>query len=159
FTAPISVFFARFREGHTWPPVFGFDELPYTEFRLDQARIDCKVKWYDRVENATPAIDGTELGLPLTEFSVQFDGSRLEPDAAPGSRFAPSIPPLPVQYEIPSLEKLIDDRCRFEVIVHRINSEQVEPVDPRQTDIVVQLVGIPDKNKLDVTLFKMPNTE
>jgi hypothetical protein len=159
FTAPMSMFLARFREGHTWPPAFGFDERPYTDFRLDQARIDCKVKWYNRVEDTTLVIDGTELGLPLAAFSMQFDGSKLQPDAAPASPFTPSIPPLAVAYEIPSLQKLVDDRCRFEVILHRINSEQAELVDPSLTDIVVQLVGRPDQNKLDVTLFKMPNNE
>jgi hypothetical protein len=159
FTAPLSLFFARFREGHTWPPAFGFDEPPYTRFRDDQPRLDCKVKWYDRVEDAEPVIDGTELGMPLAGFSVQFDGSTLRPDAAPGNRLTPTIPPLPVAYEIPSLQKLIEDRCQFEVILHRIDSEQAEPVNPRETDIALELAGRVGEDKLDVTLFKMPNTE
>lgn len=159
FTAPLSFYFARFREGHTWPSAFGFDETPYTEFRPDQARIDCKVKWYDHVDDATPIIDGTELGLPMTGFSLEFDGSTLQPRAAPaGNRFMPNIPPLAVAYEIPSLQKLVQDRCQFEVILHRVNSDQAEPVNPSETDIAVELVGRPAENKLDVTLFKMPNT-
>ena len=76
FTAPISFFFARFREGHTWPATFGFEEPPYTEFRLDQARVDCKVKWYDRIEDATADIDGTELGVPLAGFSFSSTARR-----------------------------------------------------------------------------------
>jgi len=159
FTAPLSFFFARFREGQTWPSAFGFDEPPYTEFRPDQARIDCKVKWYDHVEDVTPVIDGTELGLPMTGFSLEFDGSTLQPAARPGNRFMPNIPPLAVTYEIPSLQKLVEDRCQFEVILHWLNSEQAEPVNPSETDIAVELVGHPAENKLDVTLFKIPNTE
>src|SRR5262249_25743481 len=57
------------------------------------------------------------------------------------------------------LKKLIDDRCRFEVIVHRIDSERAEAVDPGQTDITVRLVASSEASKLEVTLFKMPNTE
>ena len=50
----------------------------------------------DRIEDAEPVIDGTELGLPLAGFSMQFDGSTLRPDAPPGNRFRPNIPPLPL---------------------------------------------------------------
>lgn len=149
-TEPLSLFFARFREGHTWPSAFGFDEPPYTRFRPDRARVDCKVKWYERVEDATPVIDGTELGLPLAGFTMQFDGSTLRPE---------DPLELPVTYEIPSLQKLIEDKCQFEVILHRIDSEQAEPVNPRETDIAVELTGRAGENTPNVTLFKMPNTE
>ena len=122
FTQPMSIFFARFAEGRTWPREFDFEESPYTAFSHGRARIDAKFRWFDRVADLTQTIDGTDSGITPT-FLLEFDGK----DFLPGG---PGIH-LRQKFEIPSLQELIDKKVRFRLIEH-------DPVEKKASEIDLQ---------------------
>jgi len=128
FTQPMSFFFAPFVEGRTWPPEFEFEESPYTEFSRAEARVDAKFRWFDRVENLTQTIDGTDTGV-TPSFSLEFDGK----DFLPGG---PGIH-LRQQFEIPSLQELIDKKVRFRLIQHDPVAKKATEVDYAKVDLRV----------------------
>jgi len=155
FHEPMSFFFAKFQEGNTWPSDFNFEEPPYNEFRIDQPRIDAKFRWYDYVQDLSRSIDGTELGDRYAGFTIQFDGSEYQPPSS-YDQFHGNMPGLRTNIEIPVLQKLIDDKCRFELITHHTSSKSAKEVDLKQTDIDLQVIarfGI-DNNHFQSTLFK-----
>lgn len=122
FTQPMSIFFARFAEGRTWPSEFEFEESPYTEFSNGRARVDAKFRWFDRVADLTQTIDGTDAETTPT-FNLKFDGQ----DFLPGG---PGIH-LRQKFEIPSLQELIDKKVRFRLIEH-------DPVEKKASEIDLQ---------------------
>jgi len=111
WSAPMRFFFARYREGSTWPAGMPFDEPSHAEFTLNRRpRIDAKLRWYNRVEEPAPTIDGPGYHSVLATFTIEFDGSEFLP--------ASNRPVMPQRYEIPSLRKLADDGSHFELITH-----------------------------------------
>jgi hypothetical protein len=69
-------FFALYREGSTWPEEFGFQEPPYTHYFLrDCPHVDAKFRWFDRTQDLTQMIDGTDLHDLPAQFSLKFDGT------------------------------------------------------------------------------------
>lgn len=127
---PMSFFFARFREGRTWPEEFGLAEPPYTSFFLDEHRVDGKFRWYDRVEDLGRTIVGANVGeLPPT-FNLSFDGSEFRPTGGIH---------LPKKNEIPSLQELRDQRSEFTLIAHDIEGGASLPVDLSKTDVDVRV--------------------
>jgi hypothetical protein len=109
FTQPMSIFFAQYAEGRTWPPEFKFEESPHTSFPSGTARVDAKFRWFDRVANLTQVIDGTDTGV-TPKFILEFDGEGF----VPGGRGIH----LRQEFQVPSLQKLIDDKVRFRLIQH-----------------------------------------
>jgi hypothetical protein len=120
FTQPMSIFFARFVEARTWPPEFKLKESSYTDFSHGRARIDAKFVWFDRVVDLSQAIDATEGGI-TPSFSLAFDGKTFNP-SGPGIH-------LPQAFEIPSLQRLIDDHVRFRLIRHDTVARQAAEID------------------------------
>jgi hypothetical protein len=160
FNNPMSFYFAKFKEGSTWPPEFGFEEPPYTEFALNMPRIDAKLGWYDYVQDFSRTIDGTELGLGEAAFTIQFDGSEYQP-ASGNDRFHVNIPGLRQNLEIPALQKLIDDKCEFKLITHCTYSKTAKEVDLKKTDIDLELVARfrIDDTWCHCTLFKSRHSQ
>jgi hypothetical protein len=129
WTAPMRFYFARYREGSTWPAELGFSEPSYEDFALDQRpRIDCKFCWYDRVDEPTASIDGTDDHSMLATFSMEFDGGEFMP--------ASRDPVMRQRFEIPSLRRLADDGSRF-VLTTYLDGASEEWADPEPSAIDV----------------------
>lgn len=121
WSAPMRFYFARYREGSTWPEGMPFDEPSYKEFTLDRRpRIDAKFRWYNRVEEPVPSIDPNDPSR-LATFGIRFDGSEFLPES---SQLEPRQ-----RYEIPSLRKLANDDIHFELITH-VDGAATEWPDP-----------------------------
>jgi hypothetical protein len=134
FTAPLSFFFAPFREGRTWSPQFGFDEPPYTRFALGQARVDATMRWYDRVvtlEQTASAGDGP------ASFWIEFDGADWQPPGVPLRR----------AYEIPCLDELTAAGASFRLAAHFPHARRAHWLDPAKTDFdIVVSTALPTAN-------------
>ena len=128
WTQPMSFYFALYREGATWPEEFNFREPAYTDyFKARRSRVDCKFQWFDRIEELNANIDGTDFhDLPAT-FTLSFDGA----DFRPGGKGLH----LPQKFEIPPLQTLIDDKCKFSLIAHYPQTKTAEVIDLQLTDI------------------------
>jgi hypothetical protein len=156
FYQPMSLFFAPFKEGNTWPTDFDLIEPPYTKFRSGQPLIDAKFKWYDYVQDLQGVIDGTDLGELPAGFTANFDGSKYQPSSSP-SKFRPNIQ-LPVNIQIPSLKELIEERSEFQVILHYPSSKTAKVLDLQKTDLNIKVIARYDEEKLQFTLFKSRHT-
>ena len=126
WTQPMSIYFAPFVEGRTWPAELDLNESPYTEFSHGRARVDAKFQWFDRTADLSQVIDGTESGVS-PKFQLRFDGKEFHP-GGPGIH-------LPHRYEIPSLQKLIDDKSRFRLIRH-------DPTMRNATELDLHMSGV-----------------
>lgn len=133
-TAPLSFFFAPFREGRTWPPGLGFAEPPPTDFALGQARIDAKMRWYDRVVTLRQTSDAD--GGPAS-FWIELDGSDWQPPGLPLRR----------AFEIPCLDELTAAGAAFRLAAHYPRVRRAQWLDPARTgfDIVVS-TALPTAN-------------
>jgi hypothetical protein len=127
WTTPMRWFFARYREGATWPAGMGFEEPSYEEFYLGKRPpIDGKYRWYDRTQEPRASIDGTDDHSMLASFSMTFEGDQWHP--------ASSGPVLPQTFEIPSLRRLVDDSCQFILLTH-VNGVSQECDDPETSEV------------------------
>jgi hypothetical protein len=134
FTSPLSFFFAPFREGRTWPPELGFTEPPYTDFALGQARVDAKLRWYDRVVTLQQTPDP---GDGPASFSAEFDGSDWQPPGVPLSR----------AYEIPCLDELTAAGASFRLAAHFPQTRRAVWLDPAKTDFdILVSTALPTAN-------------
>jgi hypothetical protein len=132
FHGKMSFFVARYREGHTWPPEFGFDAPDNGEFFLtDQARLDVVFRWFNRRVRLTQQIDGTDLKTEPPAFRLEFDGSTFKPQGEMS---------LPQTFEIPSLDDLEKQGSHFRFIVHDPATQTASYV-PIETDIDMELSG------------------
>jgi TIR domain-containing protein len=127
FTQPMSIYFAPFHEGDTWPEGFEFTEPAYTQFGMGQGRVDAKFRWFDRIEDLSQSIDGTDVADSLADFTLEFDGKEFMP-GSPGIH-------LPQKFEIPPLQKLLDDRDSFRLIIHDPATRTARDVDLKTSDI------------------------
>jgi hypothetical protein len=135
FTVPMSFFFARYVEGKTWPPDFGFTEPDHTEFSHQRARVDVKFAWFDRVLALQQEIDGTDTGI-RPRFDLQLDGKEFMP-GGPGLN-------LPQKMEIPSLQSLIDKKVRFRLIVHDPVARTAHEIDPATRPVTLRVLAAHD---------------
>src|SRR3712207_9594633 len=72
YTTLFRSYFALYREGSTWPEEFELYEPPYTHyFKVSRPRIDCKFRWFDRVEELTQTIDGTDFREQPATFGLK----------------------------------------------------------------------------------------
>jgi TIR domain-containing protein len=151
FTQPMSIFFAPFREGDTWPDGFKFSEPPYTEFGIGQYRIDAKFLWFGRIEDVTQAIDGTDVRDSSAHFNLSFDGQGFTP-RGPGIHLAQT-------FEIPPLQKLVDDRDHFRLVAHYPASKTAKEVDLKTTDINLTVTArFREEGNFDCVLFASQHT-
>jgi hypothetical protein len=144
----MSFFVARYREGSTWPPEFGFDEPPYTTYFLqDVKRVDAKVRFYDKLLEPSQHVDGTDLrDLPAT-FTLQLDGAEFLP-AGPGIH-------LPQRLELPSLATLVDKRAGFRLIAHYPETGRAEELALDATDVDITIAAsFRDSAHGSCTLFR-----
>jgi hypothetical protein len=132
FTQPMSIFFAQFVEGRTWPPEFKLEELPYTAFSHGEARVDAKFVWFDRVVDLSQEIDAT-LGGVTPAFRMQFDGSTFQP-GGPGIH-------LRQEFEMPSLQRLIDDKVQFKLIRHDPVARQATEIKLTDSDVDLRVLA------------------
>ena len=153
WTRPMSWFFARYREGATWPGGFAFPEPPYTDYYKDRRpRIACAFRWFDRVEQPSQHIDGTDAGGRPATFSLSFDGESFQPRGP--------TPSLPQSFEIPPLQKLVDKDSRFELIVHEPEARTASRVDLDTTDIDIAVTARLDgKEPGQLILFRSRRSE
>jgi hypothetical protein len=140
FSVPMSFYFARYREGSTWPQQFGFQEPPYTAYYfLDRRRVDAKFTWFERVEDLTPTIGSREA-----EFSLALSGEEFKPAGALN---------LPQTLQIPSLQGLHDMRSAFTLIAHSRASETATVVPLDSTDIDLRVDAYYRDHSAWCTLF------
>jgi len=132
FTVPMSFFFAPYVEGRTWPPEFKFTEPSHTEFHQDQARVDAKLVWFDRIETLSQSIDGTSAGT-LPTFTLELDGQPFTP-GTPGLHLAQT-------FEIPSLQALIDKKVRFRVLAHDPVAKRAREIDLATRPIDLRVIA------------------
>ena len=146
WTTPIRFYFARYREGSTWPAKLGFSEPPHEDFALDKRpRIDGKFRWFDRVDQPIASIDGTDDHSMLATFSLEFDGSEFLP--------ASRRPVTRQRFEIPSLRQLADDRSGFALTTY-LNGAAEEWPDPELSAVDVTVSAyFPDEQPQWVQLF------
>ncbi|HEY2577573.1 MAG TPA: toll/interleukin-1 receptor domain-containing protein [Streptosporangiaceae bacterium] len=133
WTGPMRFYFARYREGSTWPAELAFGEPSYEDFALGRRpRIDGKFRWFNRVEEPVASIDGTDDHSMLASFSMDFDGSEFLP--------ASSGPVMPQRFEIPSLRKLADDGSRFVLTTHADGTAE-EWADPELSTVDITVLA------------------
>lgn len=132
FTVPMSFFFAKFIEGKTWPAEFGFVEPPRDEFSHGQVHVDAKLRWFDRVETLSQAVDGTDAGT-TPSFSLEFDGKEFMP-GSPGLHLRQS-------YQIPSLQDIIDKKVRFRLIAHDPVAKQAHEIDLASRSVEIRVLA------------------
>ena len=148
FSQPMSVYFAKFREGATWPKEFGLAEPSYRQFfRRNVERIQATFRWFDQVLELEQVIDGTDLGdLPAT-WRLALSGAEFRP-AGPGVH-------LPQRLEIPPLAKLVTPPNGFALILHDPTRKTASAVDVSRADIdVVVAADYADRVPQSVTLFR-----
>src|SRR5439155_17872469 len=136
WTQPMSFFLARYREGATWRDDFDFAEPSHTEFAQGRRpRVDCKLSWFDRVEEPVPTLASTDFApdeLPA-RFTFEFDGETFQPRGA-GIH-------LRQTYEVPSLRKLADDASRFRLVAHYPDTRVAEELDLELTDVDLEVTA------------------
>lgn len=133
FSGAMSFFVARYHEGCTWPEKCNFQEPDFHEFYLkpDSSRLDVQFRWFDRIQRLSPmAYDFDIYDHPAT-FTLDFGGEE----------FKPKIPlALPQVFQIPSLNSMVDNRSKFELLIHDRETGHVEAVQ-HNTDIVIDVEG------------------
>ena len=155
WSQPMSFYFARYREGATWPEEFGFHEPPYTDyFEFNRPRIDCKFQWFNRIEE-----------LIFTEYSAEFEVEEVPAIftlSFDGTKFLPGGqgPHTPQKFEIPSLQELIDKRSRFSLIAHNPETNSAQEVDLSLTDIEISVSArFSDSQPATCRLFSRHRTD
>ena len=144
WTQPMRFFFAPYREDATWPAEWGFEERPYSDyFGQVRPRIDGRFVWFDRHERLPLTLHSTSL-YPPASFSLRLDGAAFQPK---GLHLRQTL-------EIPSLARLVQDRCRFELIAYD-RAGEATAIDPARTDVDIVVTGyFREAGRLHVTLFK-----
>jgi TIR domain len=128
FKGSMSIFIARYREGHTWPAQFRFEEPEYTDYYLkDTHRVDVQFRWYDCVQKLRQHIADVDA-FPAT-FTLTFDGRELRP----GGEFS-----LPANFEIPCVNTLVKKNHFFTLIAHNSSTGTHQDISP-DTDIKMEL--------------------
>lgn len=148
FTAPACFFFARAREGRTWPPEIRFEEPPPGHFRFGQARLDAKMRWIDRVVSLDQSLHAPRFRDDPASFRLDLDGSDWRPDGLQLRR----------AYEFPALAKLVADRAYFSLTLHDVAARTARTVDPEKTDlgltVTASLPGEVPHRPVRLRLFK-----
>lgn len=134
FTAPACFFFARLREGRTWPPEARFEEPPPGDFRFGQARLDAKMRWIDRVVSPGQSLYAPRFRHDPASFWLELDGSDWRPGGLELRR----------TYEFPPLAELVANRAAFSLTLHDVADGTARTVDPEKTDLDVTVtVSVP----------------
>lgn len=134
FTAPACFFFARLREGRTWPPEARFEEPSPGDFRFGQARPDAKMRWIDRVVSPGQSLYAPRFRHDPASFRLELDGSDWRPGELEPRR----------TYEFPPLAELVANRASFSLTLHDVAAGTARTVDPEKTDLDVTVtVSVP----------------
>jgi hypothetical protein len=154
FALPMWFLFAHYREGRTWPRwMTEMRERDHREIRSDGKRIDGRFQWFDHVRVLDPHLDGTDLREQPATFGLELSGESWQPGGSAASYAGgPTVPHLRQKMEVPSLEKLIEKRASFAVVLLGTDKESQEKVALEQNDLDVRIVGTADDRP--ITLFR-----
>ncbi len=145
FSAPMSFYFARYLEGHTWPEEFSFREPLYTEYYFqDRQRVDARFRWFDRAEELSEVI-----GADRAEFQLEFSGGEFRPAGALN---------LPQVLEIPSIQWLHDKGSAFTLVAHYPETRSALRVDLQKTDLDLRVTAYYPDQQANLTLFSSAHT-
>ncbi|KAK4540791.1 hypothetical protein LTR36_008868 [Oleoguttula mirabilis] len=129
YTGPMSIFIARYREGHTWPASFAFEEPEYTEFFLvDVPRIVVMFRWDEITERLSGTIADRETYH--ASYTMELDGREVRPGNWS----------LPAKLEFPSLETTDGWETKFVLIAHNTATGDNMSVG-EEIDIRIELAG------------------
>ena len=125
----LSLFVARYQEGHTWPKGLGFEECEYTEFyRKRNPLVDARFRWKDYSQKMPRVGTSNET---LAEFYLEFDGHEFYP----GGQIR-----MPANFEVPCLNEQAKHWSTFELFLHSADTPSPTLIDS-ETDIQIEMFG------------------